>query len=812
MEKIRLDIQKFASGTIDGSSTASRCDCRIVWSSTSNGSSDNSSSVTASIQILKTGSGTTTGTFSGTITINGTNYNVSKKFSPYNYGNWATVGSKTVTIPHNVDGTKTITISGKLTQTGTTMAGTYTASGTAVLDTIDRLSTITNVTKTTIDKPFSIKFPDYGLYYDLHVSYINSETLTGGIVLEVRDVKNNTNYYIPSEVIPGLYEVFTGSSGINLWVKLNVYADEARTKPIYTNSSQDSWESIVVNFGYGNIPPTASIEITGEQNTTMKSLNWGIYVQGKSQIGVQINGTAQYGATITGRSSSTNGITYNQSSYTTGTITAPGDNLVKARVTDSRGQQSSEVSSSYYVYPYAQPSVTLHSAERCDENGNVNDKGTYLRIAFSSNIYACNNNNSKSISVYAGDYSSVISTSYSNNQTVSIVNANLSSSASYDIKLKATDSFTTVTSNTIRLSTSDLADIFHFNKSGKSLAIGCKSTRGENEKALDIGLDTTISGKFITSTYGNNNTIDTWVPVWKDGYLEHRVIPSAYNNAPSTLNVNYANSAGSANSATSSNIQTPYSIYGAAGDFKWVRLGVWTSDGDNSNIELTIHSGSGYNGLAYQNSKVVITIKDGWQSAVSTSTAFGVTCEFFQNVDRNFKVKVQATSHNICQVWVYMPWQYWNGDYNVIGRGTWINNITNQTNEPTSGVDQEVMYIEYKKTPTILYNNGSGTTGNVTLSETANNFEYLEIYYMHSGGDDAFKSVKIHAPNGKKAKLDAMYDNGTYLYFYTESASISGTTITRGTKVRWRVAASTAAQTRTVDTNCIYIKRVVGYR
>lgn len=509
MEKLRLNIQKFAGATISGSSTASNCNCRIVWTSTTQGSTVaeksqlNKSNVTATIQIYKSGSSSTTGTFSGSITINGKSTSVSKKFSPYNWGSWATVGSVTVSgIEHNADGKKSISISGTLTQGGTSMAGTYKASGTAVLDTINRLSTITSVTKTTIDKPFSITFPDYGLYYDLNVGYLNPETFTGYNVLEVRDVKNNTNYSIPSASIPDLYREFTGSGGIDLWAALKIYADEARTQPIYTNSTQDAWEAIGINFGYGNIPPTASITLTGEQNTTMKNLNWGIYVQGKSQIGVQINGTAQYGATITGRSSSTNGITYNQASYTTGAITASGDNLVKARVTDSRGQQSAEASSSYYVYPYAQPSVTLHSAERCDANGNVKDNGTYLRIAFSSNIYACNNKNAKSVSVYAGNYSSVISTSYSNSQTVSIVNANLSSSASYDIQLKATDSFTEVVSNTIRLSTSDLADIFHFHKSGKSMAIGGKSTANDSDKNLEVYMKSSFSEK-LTNSKGN---------------------------------------------------------------------------------------------------------------------------------------------------------------------------------------------------------------------------------------------------------------------------------------------------------------------
>lgn len=138
MEKMKFNLQLFGSGIIDGSSTASNCDCRIVWSSTKN-DSNNTSNVTASVQIKKTGSSSTSGTFGGTITIDGTSYSVSK-YGSWAWGDWRTVGSASKTVTHNENGTKAINISANLKQTGTSMAGTYTASGTATLDTINRAS------------------------------------------------------------------------------------------------------------------------------------------------------------------------------------------------------------------------------------------------------------------------------------------------------------------------------------------------------------------------------------------------------------------------------------------------------------------------------------------------------------------------------------------------------------------------------------------------------------------------------------------------------------------------------------------------
>ena len=138
MEKMKFNLQLFGSGIIDGSSTASNCDCRIVWSSTKN-DSNNTSNVTATVQIKKTGSSSTSGTFGGTITIDGTSYPVSK-YGSWAWGDWRTVGSASKTVTHNENGTKAINISANLKQTGTSMAGTYTASGTATLDTINRAS------------------------------------------------------------------------------------------------------------------------------------------------------------------------------------------------------------------------------------------------------------------------------------------------------------------------------------------------------------------------------------------------------------------------------------------------------------------------------------------------------------------------------------------------------------------------------------------------------------------------------------------------------------------------------------------------
>ena len=100
-----------ASGTIS-LGTKGYLEGRITWSSSSNGSSANSSDVTASIQARRTNEYTTTGTWTGNLNIGGTN----KTFSEYKSisNNWVTLCFFKITKKHNDDGSGTCAISGKI--------------------------------------------------------------------------------------------------------------------------------------------------------------------------------------------------------------------------------------------------------------------------------------------------------------------------------------------------------------------------------------------------------------------------------------------------------------------------------------------------------------------------------------------------------------------------------------------------------------------------------------------------------------------------------------------------------------------------
>lgn len=140
-----------------------------------------------------------------------------------------------------------------------------------------------------------------------------------------------------------------------------------------------------------------------------------------------------------------------------------------------------------------------------------------------------------------------------------------------------------------------------------------------------------------------------------------------------------------------------FPFYGANGTGpKWVKLGYLVSNGDSSSVLLRVYSGDGYNGRAGQNAEFEIFVKDGWQSTPSASGAFGVSVKRIRNAD-NVKVKVLAFSSTTCDIWVYMPWSWWNGYYTLQGNyNAWTNGENTggnhiQDDEP-NGSAQNIAY------------------------------------------------------------------------------------------------------------------------
>lgn len=121
---------------------------KIVWTVGNQSAVNNNSSVTVKVQLVSTGASYTinsSASKSGSVTINGTKYTFS--FTAALSGNQTKpLYTKTVTVPHNADGSKTCAFAATI-GINVTLSGTYygdvTASGNGVFDTIPRATTPT---------------------------------------------------------------------------------------------------------------------------------------------------------------------------------------------------------------------------------------------------------------------------------------------------------------------------------------------------------------------------------------------------------------------------------------------------------------------------------------------------------------------------------------------------------------------------------------------------------------------------------------------------------------------------------------------
>lgn len=238
---------------------------------------------------------------------------------------------------------------------------------------------------------------------------------------------------------------------------------------------------------------------------------------------------------------------------------------------------------------------------------------------------------------------------------------------------------------------------------------------------------------------------------------EFGTVPTDWTPAPEDVDGKIDTAQKSADNANSSvnalnKIATKsYSFGGANNKAQWVRLGTLTSAGDASVVVITLQTGNGYNGTESQNSQAEIIIKDGWQDKASTTAAFGASVTR-QNT-KDLLVSVRATASNVCEVWTYLPWLYWNGNYTISGiYSGWNPNFTKQDTKPTNGVEQS---LAYRTTAEDAYTLASGLKKDVDISS-----EFVKTY-----NDWAFKWKTATMVDGAEV--------GTYQKYITlESGNI----------------------------------------
>ena len=109
---------------------------------------------------------------------------------------------------------------------------------------------------------------------------------------------------------------------------------------------------------------------------------------------------------------------------------------------------------------------------------------------------------------------------------------------------------------------------------------------------------------------------------------------------------------------------------------------------------------------------------------------------------------------------------------------------------------------------TVLYNNTTGDAGTITLSDSAANYTYIEIFYRDY--DSVYNYTKVYSPNGKTVSLISTYSNWSTLVASKVSWKyINGSTISTTGSAEWNSSPNTIYGEEYTK---MYIVRVVGYK
>ena len=368
-----------ASNIINGSTSNKNITCKIEWASTPS-TANNSSEVTAKLYYRRTNtySGTATsgnGTFS--ITIDGQKESKSTKLTIPNDKRWVLAITVTKTVNHSDDGSKSIAISASGSISSTSLTST-TCGGTAALDTIARASKITSAAGVTLGNKCDVRWTPLSASFRYKLEFVlgSWKHTTAAIHPNTTSAYTYSGYVIPLDVAEHITDGPTGLMTVNLYS----YSDANATAQI-----GDADPEVFTVTVPKSAAPTLTMDICPVHS--LSDVFDGLYIQGLSKVKATLEAETQYKASVRSYDVTVDGVPYGvYANYTSGYLMNPGSIAVVGHVRDSR-EYDGYADASITVIPYAKPKILNASAMRCDENGNLTDSGTYLRITAKRSYY-----------------------------------------------------------------------------------------------------------------------------------------------------------------------------------------------------------------------------------------------------------------------------------------------------------------------------------------------------------------------------------------------------------------------------------------
>ena len=486
-----------ASGKIDLTRNNSNLfDGQIVWSSTKNESA-NTSSVTATLYIQRSALNSTTGTFTGNFTVGSTQKTLNWFGTLPSY-EWVEIEETTVTVAHNDAGVGTCSLNAVVyAPSGTSLAGGYVNCSTSVsLDTIPRASVIDSAGDVNLGSACSVtwtpKSADFR--YKLNFKLGTWEYTTGAIHPNMTTAYTYTGYTIPLDAAESIPQSKTGKMTVTLYT----YSNSGATAQV---GSADSETFTVTVPNNSSTRPTVSMDLSPVGSLPAKFA--GLYIQGKTKVKAAISATGKYKATISSCRTTVGGKSYGvNESYTSGFLSNYGNNSVYGYATDSRGYTGS-TSKNITVIVYNSPTIKVDVCGRCDENGNLADAGTHLKIKATRSYHAVTyDGEQKNFCKIQYRYKAASANAWSNWTTIlaansldsntvetgALLSGALSAKVTYLVEVQAIDDIGDHSETIITIPTEEV----YWHRAKKALGLG-KYAEGEN--LLDVGWDAHFRGE-----------------------------------------------------------------------------------------------------------------------------------------------------------------------------------------------------------------------------------------------------------------------------------------------------------------------------
>jgi hypothetical protein len=367
------------SGTITkakGTSTSNQyIDAKIVWSATQS-IDGNYSMVTATLYYSRNNSGYTTyGTWSGSLTINGTKKTGTTALTiTYNSNTQAI--TNTVKVPHNNDGTKTITISATGSMPGTSLSSTS-ISESITLTTIPRAATINSLSCSTayLDGTLTYKYtPTTTNYYirgnlslNLNGEFIAINSDNNGKPSSTS--QQTKTIKLSAGQLETIYKKIPSSTSATLRLTLRTYSDSSYTQQIgdYTYKEVKLTVPTSVKPAVGNI----TLDPT---NVTINGTSYNYLIKGKNQLSISVVGSsAGIGSSIKSYAFSGPSLAVTQSSASTSISSV--SNIASftnekatltytVTATDTRNRSSAPKTQTIECYDYQNPYFSSFKTSR----------------------------------------------------------------------------------------------------------------------------------------------------------------------------------------------------------------------------------------------------------------------------------------------------------------------------------------------------------------------------------------------------------------------------------------------------------------